>query len=299
MCRLRRRSSESIYGIRQQRRLAATKQGDIMGSFSFKAIGSALVATSALFAASLPAAQPAAPGAPPAAAAPAAPYAMPANIPDYIKKAVESSGRTAEMKARDANRKPAELLALSGVKPGDRVIEFASFGQYFTTLLSEVVGQKGLVYMYDLPYLEQRTGAASKAFVAAHPNSHFEVGDFNAVELPQSMDGVFIVLYYHDLLIQKLDTAKFNQRVFKALKPGGVYFIVDHNAEAGGALADALKIHRIDPAVIKQEVKAAGFELVEDSKLLANPADDHKQMVFGGMRGVTDQSVFKFRKPLK
>jgi predicted methyltransferase len=154
--------------------------------------------------------------------------------------------------------------------------------------------------MYDLPYLEARTAPASKAFVAAHPNARFEIGDFNAVELPQNIDGVFIVLYYHDLPLNKIDTAKFNERVFKALKPGGTYFIVDHNAEAGSGTRDTEKLHRIDPAVIKQEVKAAGFELVEDSKLLASPKDDHKAMVFGkDIRRTTDQSVLKFRKPLK
>jgi predicted methyltransferase len=233
------------------------------------------------------------------AAAPPVPYVMPASTPDYIRKAVESKDRAAAAKD-DANRKPAELLALSGVKPGDRVIEFASFGQYFTTLLSDVVGPKGMVYMYDLPYLEARTAPASKAFVAAHPNARFEVGDFNAVELPQNIDGVFIVLYYHDLSINKLDTAKFNARVFKALKPGGTYFIVDHNAEPGSGMRDTEKLHRIDPAVIRQEVKAAGFELVEDSKLLAFPNDDHKLLVFSkDIRRTTDQSVLKFRKPLK
>jgi predicted methyltransferase len=237
----------------------------------------------------------------PAAAAPPAPYVMPANIPDYIRAAVQSKDRPAAAVARDALRKPAEVLALSGVKPGDRVIEFASFGQYFTMLLSDIVGPKGMVYMYDLPYLEARTAPASKAFVAAHPNARFEVGDFNAVELPQNIDAVFIVLYYHDLPINKLDTAKFNARVFNALKPGGTYFIVDHNAAPGSGMRDTEKLHRIDPAVIKQEVKAAGFELVEDSKLLSNPGDDYtKSVSFApGSRGTTDQSVLKFRKPLK
>lgn len=237
----------------------------------------------------------------PAPAAPPVPYVMPANIPDYIRKAVESKDRPAAATARDSLRKPAELLALSGVKPGDRVIEFASFGQYFTTLLSDIVGPKGLVYMYDLPYLEARTAPASKAFVAAHPNSRFEVGDFNAVELPQNIDSVFIVLYYHDLPINKLDTAKFNARVFNALKPGGIYFVVDHNAAPGSGMRDTEKLHRIDPAVIKQEVTKAGFELVEDSKLLANPKDDYSKGVSfaPGTRGTTDQSVLKFRKPLK
>src|SRR5689334_16967406 len=108
---------------------------------------------------SVSAAEPAAPAAPPK------PYAIPASAPKYVRDAVQSKERTPAMTARDADRKPAELLALSGVKPGDHVVEFASFGQYFTTLLASIVGDKGLVYMYDLPYLEQRTAAASREFV--------------------------------------------------------------------------------------------------------------------------------------
>ncbi|HVY83001.1 MAG TPA: hypothetical protein VG994_18600 [Steroidobacteraceae bacterium] len=231
-------------------------------------------------------------------AAPA--YQAPADTPAYIRKAVESPARTAEHKARDANRKPAELLTLSGVKPGDRVVEFASFGQYFTTLLSDIVGDKGVVYMYDLPYTEPRAGAASRAFVAAHPNSKYELVDYNTLKLPANVDIVFNVLYYHDLPLNNIDTASLNKRIFDTLKPGGIYFIVDHNAEPGSGTRDIKKLHRIDPAIIKQEVTAAGFELVAESKLLAHPEDDHTQMVFTpGVRGRTDQSIFKFRKPAR
>jgi predicted methyltransferase len=234
------------------------------------------------------------------AAAPPVPYVMPANIPDYIRKAVESKDRPAAATARDANRKPAELLALSGVKPGDRVVEFASFGQYFTKLISDIVGPKGMVYMYDLPYTEARSGAASRTFVAAHPNSRYELVDYNAVELPQNIDVVFNVLYYHDLPLNKIDVAALNAKILKSLKPGGIFFIVDHNAAPGSGMRDTEKLHRIDPAVIKAEVLKAGFELVEESKLLAYPSDNHTQMVFSpGLRGMTDQSVFKFRKPAK
>jgi predicted methyltransferase len=234
------------------------------------------------------------------AAAPPVPYVMPAGIPDYIRKAVESKDRPAAATARDANRKPAELLALSGVKPGDRVIEFASFGQYFTTLISDIAGAKGMVYMIDLPYTEARSGAASRAFVAAHPNARYELVDYNAVELPQNIDVVFNVLYYHDLPLNKIDVAALNAKILKSLKPGGVFFIIDHNAAPGSGTRDTEKLHRIDPAIIKAEVLKAGFELVEESKLLAYPTDDHTQMVFApGLRGMTDQSVFKFRKPAK
>ncbi len=227
-------------------------------------------------------------------------YQMPANTPAYIRHAIELPERSAEQRARDPNRKPAEVLMLSGVKPGDRVVEFASFGQYFTTLLSDIVGPKGMVYMYDLPYTEKRAGAASRAFVAAHPNCKYELVDYNKLELPQNVDIVFNVLYYHDLSINDIDIASLNARIFKALKPGGIFFIVDHNAAPGSGRRDTRALHRIDPAVIKQEVTAAGFELVEQSDLLANPADDHTKMVFTpGTRGHTDQTIFKFRKPKK
>lgn len=234
----------------------------------------------------------------PAAAPPPAPYAIPAGVPDYVRKAVQSPDRTKAMTDRDANRKPAELLALSGVKPGDQIVEFAAFGHYFTTLLSSIAGDKGKVYMIDLPYTEARAGAASREFVAKHPNATYQVVDYNAVELPQNVDIVFNVLYYHDLPLNKIDTAALNAKIFKALKPGGVFFIVDHNAAPGSGMRDTEKLHRIDPEVIKKEVKAAGFELVEDSKLLASPEDDHSWMVFApGKRGTTDQAVLKFRKP--
>jgi predicted methyltransferase len=234
----------------------------------------------------------------PAAAPPPVPYVIPAGTPAYIKSAVESATRTPEQKARDANRKPAELLLLSGVKPNDRVIEFASAGQYFTPMISDIVGPKGMVYMFDLPYTETRAGAASRAFVASHPNSRYELIDYNVLELPQNIDVVFNVLYYHDLPLNKIDTAALNAKILKALKPGGIFFVVDHNAEAGSGTRDTQKLHRIDPAIIRQEVSAAGFELVEESRLLAHPGDDHTLMVFSpGLRGMTDQSVFKFRKP--
>jgi predicted methyltransferase len=233
-------------------------------------------------------------------AAPPKPYAIPANAPDYVRKAVQSPERTPAMTARDADRKPAELLMLSGVKPGDKVVEFAAFGQYFSTMLTSILGDKGMLYMYELPYMEARTGAASRDFVAKHPNSKFEIVDYNAMTLPESVDVVFNVLYYHDLPLNKIDTAALNAKIFKALKPGGTFFIVDHNAAPGSGTRDVEKLHRIDPEVIRKEVKAAGFELVEDSKLLANPSDDHSWMPFApGKRGTTDQSVLKFRKPAR
>lgn len=232
-----------------------------------------------------------------AAGAAAATYEVPPDTPSYIRSAVESPGRSAEQRARDVNRKPAQILTMSGIRPGDRVVEFASFGQYYTTMLSQIVGPKGHVYMYDLPYTGKRAGAASRAFVATHPNCEYHLIDYNKLVLPRHVDIVFIVLYYHDLFLNHIDTASLNARIFKALKPGGVFFIVDHNAAPGSGTRD-IKLHRIDPEVIRRQVTAAGFRLVEESHLLANPADDHTQLIFSpSIRGRTDRTIFEFRKP--
>lgn len=238
-------------------------------------------------------------GALPARADDAAVYTLPSGTPAYIRAAIDDPARTPEQRARDANRKPAELLMMSGIRPGNTVVEFASFGQYFTTFLSDIAGPKGKVYMYDLPYTDKRAGDASRAFVAAHPNAQYQLVDYNTVELPQKVDEVFMVLYYHDLFINHIDTASLNKRIFNALKPGGIFLVVDHNAKPGSGTTDTAKLHRIDPAVIRKEVPAAGFRLVKESKLLAHPGDDHTQLVFApSLRGLTDQTVFVFRKPL-
>ena len=221
-----------------------------------------------------------------------------ATTPGYVQSAVDSAERPEAHTERDANRLPAAVLAMSEVRAGDTVIEFAGFGQYYTTMLSDIVGADGAIYMLDLPYTEERAGDASRAFVASHGNTKYHLEDYNTVALPQNADLAMNVLYYHDLPLNDIDTASLNKRIFGALKPGGIFLIIDHNAEAGSGARDIETLHRIDPAVIKQEVLAAGFELVEESDLLAHSEDDHSQMVFTpGVRGLTDRTIFKFRKP--
>lgn len=226
-------------------------------------------------------------------------YMIPAGTPAAIRAAVESSQRSDADRARDIGRKPAEVLTLSGIEPGDRVIEIAGFGNYYTTMLSAIVGPNGEVQMFDLPYTESRAGEASRAFVAAHPNTKYNVVDYNDAAFPADTDVVFNILYYHDLGLQDgLDRAAMNRKLFAALKPGGVYVVVDHKAEDGSGWRDTQSTHRVGVEVIIEEVTGAGFELEVDSDLLANPDDDHKAMVFApGERGATDRALFVFRKP--
>ncbi len=225
-------------------------------------------------------------------------YVIPAGTPFHIAAAVKAEDRTDAMRERDVNRLPAQMLTLAEVEDGDRIVEIASFGQYYTTMLSAAVGPEGHIYMSDLPYTAGRSEVPSRAFVAAHPNTEYQLVDYNEMELPEDLDAVHIVLYYHDLSLNDIDTAAFNQKIYDALQPGGIYFIIDHDAPAGSGREHTQSAHRIDPQVIRDEVTAAGFELAAESDLLAHPEDDLTTMVFApGTRGATDRSVFVFKKP--
>jgi predicted methyltransferase len=120
------------------------------------------------------------------------------------------------------------------------------------------------------------------------------------MQLPEKAELVWTSQNYHDLHLARLnlDVAAVNRAVYEALKPGGLYVIVDHAAAAGTGLDVPDKLHRIDPAIVRREVEAAGFRFEGESTVLRNPADDHTLLVFDpAIRGHTDQFVFKFRKP--
>jgi predicted methyltransferase len=124
--------------------------------------------------------------------------------------------------------------------------------------------------------------------------------DFAVMALPEAADLVWTSQNYHDLHLAKLnlDVAAANRAIFQALKPGGLYVVVDHAAAAGTGLDIPDKLHRIDPAIVRREVEAAGFKYLGESTVLRNPADDHSLAVFDpAIRGHTDQFVYKFQKP--
>jgi len=226
-----------------------------------------------------------------------------AEVPAYIAKAVADPSRPAADTARDAARHPGEILAFAGVKPGDTVVDYAMGGGYFTRILSAAVGPKGTVYAFQpaefISYKAQY-GEDQKTVTAALANSKALSGPWTALDLPDNVDLVITVQNYHDMHLKPfpVDTAaKANAEIFKSLKPGGVFVVVDHAALPGAATApDAL--HRIDIAQVKSEVEAAGFKLEAESPLLASSADPHTASVFDpSIRGKTDQFILKFRKP--
>jgi predicted methyltransferase len=238
-----------------------------------------------------------------ACAAALAATAVAATIPPNIAAAVANPNRPQADRDRDAARKPAEVLTFAGVKSGEQVLELIPGGGYYTRVLSGAVGPKGHV-TEGLPNLTGAADVAQKSNgVAADPNfSNVTEAKFTTADLAKlgPVDMVWTSQNYHDLHLArfKLDVVAFDKAVFAALKPGGVFFIEDHAAKDGSGLDAPDKLHRIDEAVVKQEVESAGFKLVGESDLLRNPADDRTLLVFNpAIRGHTDQFLLKFQKP--
>ena len=226
-------------------------------------------------------------------------------IPGYVAKAVADPARGDDVN-NDARRKVAELVAFSGAKPGDNVLELIPGSGYFTKVFSKVVGPKGHVYaLWPKPYDdESHPDSDVMRKLATQPgfaNIETLVQPADALTAPTPLDVVFTSQNYHDSpdkFMGPTDPAILNKAVFKALKPGGTYIVIDHVAEAGSKLRDTDTLHRIDPATVKQQVVAAGFEYVGESSALRNRNDTHKLKVFDkAIRGHTDQFAYKFRKP--
>ncbi len=227
-------------------------------------------------------------------------------VPANIAAAVADPGRPSEDVARDPERHPGQSLAFAGLKPGDSVADLIPGTGYFTRIFSKAVGPTGHVYAIVPQELAGRfpkglTALNALAADPAYANVTVLVEPINEISAPGPLDLVWTSQNYHDMhdsFFAPADLAKVNQHIFAALKPGGVYLVLDHADAPGTGLRDTETLHRIDPEVVKTEVTAAGFHLEAKSDLLRNPADDHSLKVFDpAIRGHTDQFIFKFLKP--
>ncbi|MBS0334943.1 MAG: class I SAM-dependent methyltransferase [Proteobacteria bacterium] len=198
-----------------------------------------------------------------------------------------------------------EVLAFVGVKPGWKVADI--FPGRFTTAFAKAVGPKGhVVGFMPEEIFKVHPGLADlqakRATDPAWKGIELLRAPINDMALPGGLDAVFIRQNYHDLHVKFLgpaDVPAFNRKVFAALKPGGVFVIIDHVAPAGVDEAAATgRLHRISPADVRAEVEAAGFKFDGESKVLADPSDDHSHMVLEtSVLGKTDQFMYRFRKP--
>jgi predicted methyltransferase len=228
----------------------------------------------------------------------------PSQIPAAIASAVNSPSRSAQDKALDAGRKPDQVMAFFGIAPGMQVADLFAGGGYETDILSRIVGPTGKVYSENPPFppkfkqisdnWHKRLAEPALSNVVAIQKP-LTAADLLSVS-PGTLDAVLIVLNYHDLVGFKADMDAINGAVFKALKVGGVYGVVDHSAQSGSGIRDVSTLHRIDESVVVDQVQKAGFKLAAASNLLRHPEDDRTWYVFTH-RGQTDRFVLKFVKP--
>jgi predicted methyltransferase len=235
-----------------------------------------------------------------------APVTAADKVPAAISAAVADAGRPDADKQRDADRKPAEVVAFAGIKKGDHVAELLPGGGYFTRIFSKVVGEQGVVHALAPPPRPNAPAGAPDPAAAvtaiANDYKNVKVSTLSPGKVaPEPVDVVWTSLNYHDLHNRpNADLAAFNKGVFDALKPGGTYIVIDHAAEKGSGTRDTSTLHRIDPEQVKKEVTAAGFKLEGESDALRNPQDPRTGGVRdAAVRGKTDQFVLKFRKPAK
>lgn len=203
--------------------------------------------------------------------------------------------------ARDAERKPAAVIAFAGVKPGMVVAELLPGTGYYTRLLARAVGSTGEVYAIlpaSLVTAVPGAVAVMRTIEAQYPNVHVVLGDLNAIALPQKVDMFWTTENYHDLhAIPNSDIAAFNRSVYEGLKPGGVFLVEDHSATTGSGVEVTSRLHRIDEAMAIDELQAAGFQVQAESDLLRNPADDRSLISHDpSIKGHTDRFLLRLTR---
>jgi predicted methyltransferase len=229
------------------------------------------------------------------------------DISARITSAISDRRRPAWQVKLDATRKPAVAVAFATAKAGDRIVDVMPGNGYFTRILSGVVGSSGHVYAF-IP-TEQIAHCSPGEIAGTHEitrdssyrNVTLITSSLAAFDVPGKLDVIWMSQSYHDLhdsFLGPANVSLLNKAIYDALKPGGIFLVIDHVADAGSGLRDTETLHRIDPVRMKSEIEAAGFVLESTSDAFRNPDDDHRRAVFDlGIRGKTDQVMFRFRKP--
>jgi predicted methyltransferase len=226
-------------------------------------------------------------------------------VPPYIQAAVNDPAR-AQDASNDARRKITDVMVFSEVKPGQKVLELIPGTGYFTRVFSDVVGTQGHVFvLWPNEYAKEdvdNVEATQKIAADPHyPNITILRQPAAQLSVQEPVDLVFTSQNYHDYpdaFMGKVDPVAFDKQVYAALKPGGLFVVIDHVAPAGSGMADTDTLHRIDPEIVKKQVESVGFVFAGESSALRNPNDPHTIKVFdSSIRGHTDQFMFRFRKP--
>jgi len=255
---------------------------------------------------------------------------------ERIREIVASPDRSAADRSNDVRRKPEQMLAFIGIRPGIVALDVSAGRGYTTELLARAIGPKGMVYGQSQPRDPDRAPAASEgnsnpaapadamqtpqaarapitaAVALAQRNKYLHDAGIQAApivavvqrfvdpvpaELANGrLDLVTLMFNYHDLEYLGVDRAQMNRAIFRALKPGGQYVIADHAGRPGTGSSESGTLHRIEEAFLLREVQAAGFRLVAQADFLRNPADPRDRNTPNPPQP-KDEFVLKFVKP--
>ena len=223
-----------------------------------------------------------------------------AQMPPAAAPAAVTAMRPATDVERDAVRKPMQVIAFAGVKPGMTVAELGPGGGYYTRMLSAAVGPTGKVYALATTGQAARPGGLDglNALAAVLPNVKVLAVDYTNFTLPEKVDVVWTTENYHDF--HNGPTANvpgMDKSVFANLKPGGIFYVEDHSSAPGAGLEAASKLHRMDEAIAKTELTAAGFKLDAESDLLHNPNDNRATTNSEQGHFVTDRFMLRLKRP--
>lgn len=232
-------------------------------------------------------------------------YADGHGVDENIAAAVSNQARPENDTQRDEARKPAEILSFAGVQPGMTVVDINSGGGYYTEILSYAVGDAGKVYAHNGPlywnFVKTRVGERYDNRLSNVVQIHDDTENVNVDA--GSVDLAMTVLAYHDYYFlpegrkEPADVKAVLSTIYKALKPGGAFVVIDHVAPEGTGSKAGNTTHRIDPAFVKKQIEAAGFKFAGSSDTLTNADDDHERGVFDkDIRGKTDRFIYKFVK---
>ena len=219
---------------------------------------------------------------------------------DAYAAALANPNRPEADRPRDALRRSADMLAFMRLGPGDVIADVRPEEGFFTHLFAPVVGPSRHVYAFLPNQTSARENAYADSLAATYGNVSRVTGALETMSFDRPLDVVFMGEEYHDFVIPRfgVDVAAMNAAVFRALKPGGLYVILDHEAAPGTGISVAGTLHRIESAELRRQVEAAGFVFDGATEVVRNPEDDRSRSVFDeSIRGRTDRFVFRFRKP--
>ena len=226
--------------------------------------------------------------------------AMAQDAPDYAA-IVASPDRSDADRQTDQRRAPVQMLAFTGARPGMKVFDMEAGAGYSTELLARAVAPGGIVYAQDSAAVMERIKDKFdiRAQSPAMKNVVHVVRNFDD-PIPPEVSGLDLITFffaYHDTTYMPVDRAEMNRKMFAALKPGGFLIIADHSARPGEGITVAKTLHRIEENVLRGEIEAAGFKLVDEGNFLRHPEDPRDAAVFRPQVPV-DEFVLKYQKPL-